>query len=761
MRLRPITAATALLALLPLQGWSLGLGGIHVKSSLNAPLDVEIDLIDATPEELAGLQPQLASRDTFRRYGIDYPSYLASLNLRKGKSADGRDVIHITSPAPVTEPFATLLVEAVYPRGRLVREYSVLLDPPVFADRAAAAALVAPPVAAPAVRPQAPAAAAAPAPAPRPPAVPAAPAAGAVGPVADAQRYTVQRGDTLSHIAGTLVGETGVPRHRQAMVAIYQGNSDAFDGNANLLRRGAILQLPSEQAISAVDPAAALAELRRQNAAWRGEVAAQPSAAPAPAAAATDPRLKLVPPAAPAPGAPVAPAVGTAALEQRVTILESELADVRRQLEARNAELASTKAELATARQGQGSASTAPVQVTAPPPVAPKPAATPTPAVDSLLTTLLADWRLSLGVAAALVGLLVLLLRRRSVSVPATDDRFEARREPVIAPAASATPFDDTDVNEHGFLVEESQPPEPGPAPVAAPARPATRAPAAAAAPALVPENDALQEAELYMAYGLFDQAAALLEAARKRDPARRDLLLKLVDVCFMWGNKDAFLKAAQDVSDVRAQGPAGDWDKILIMGRQLAPEHALFQEMPSAPRDAGGMDLNLEGGQNLIDFDVFDEPAPPPPPAAESLPVELDLSIDDPLEQAPSVAGAQRAEPQLRSQLDADIPAVDRTAEININDLDLGGVDFDLGDGALDDSRVLRALQDAPPATADGRPLDAATLSEVGTKLDLARAYIDMGDPSGARSILDEVLQEGSAAQRQEARRMIDAIPG
>lgn len=297
-----------------------------------------------------------------------------------------------------------------------------------------------------------------------------------------------------------------------------------------------------------------------------------------------------------------------------------------------------------------------------------------------------------------------------------------------------------------------------------------------------MPENDALQEAELYMAYGLFDQAAALLDAARKRDPARRDLLLKLVDVCFMWGNKDAFLKAAQDVSDVRAQGPAGDWDKVLIMGRQLAPEHALFQEMPSAPRDAGGMDLNLEGGQNLIDFDVFDEPASPPPPplapAAEALPAELDLSVDDPLEQAPSVAGKQRAEPQLRSQLEADIPAIDRTAEININDLDLGGVDFDLGDGALDDSRVLRALQDAPspaapagapaddlgeaaPATADGRPLDSATLSEVGTKLDLARAYIDMGDPSGARSILDEVLQEGSAAQRQEARRMIDAIPG
>jgi pilus assembly protein FimV len=245
-----------------------------------------------------------------------------------------------------------------------------------------------------------------------------------------------------------------------------------------------------------------------------------------------------------------------------------------------------------------------------------------------------------------------------------------------------------------------------------------------------------------------------------------------------MWGNKDAFLKAAKSLAPRRAEGPAGDWDKVLIMGRQLLPDELLFQEQPSAPQDAGGMDFNLEGGHSLIDFDVFDEPAPEPvAPAAPvvraaALPDTLDLSTDDPLEQTDSLkASLDEAALQLRDE--AEIPLVDRTTEISLDDLDLANVDFDVAGGALEDSRVMRALRGetsaaavAAPALeiedpADGRVLDAATLSEVGTKLDLARAYVDMGDPSGARSILDEVLQEGSAAQCQEARRMLSAIPG
>jgi len=749
VRLKLAKASAALLALFPGLGLALGLGNIHVKSTLNTPLNVEIELVDATPEELAGLQPQLASRDTFKRYGIDYPSYLTTLVLRKGKSAEGRDVIQLTSPGPITEPFATLLVEAVYPRGRLVREYSVLLDPQVFANQATTAA----PVAAPVVRP------AAPAQAPAPPA----------GEAGAAERYTVRRGDTLSRIAGSVVGETGVPRHRQAMVAIFQGNAEAFDGNANLLRSGAILQLPSEQTISAINPAAAQLELSRQNALWRGESA---TAAPASTVAA-DPQLKLVPPTAPSmPAAPAAAGVGSPALETRVATLETELADVRRQLDARNTELTDTKAALAAAKAGQAAApSSAPVQVASAPPVA-----NPVP-TESLISALLSDWRVLAGLGAALLGLLVLVVRRRKDAALPGEESFGGRREPIISATSAGSQFEATDVTEHAFIVEESR----APSPAVAPSSAQRTDKAQASTQAAQPDNDALQEAELYMAYGLFDQAAALLEAGLKREPQRRDLLIKLIDVCFMWGNKDAFLKAAQTLAPQRAEGPASDWDKVLIMGRQLLPDDPLFQEKPSAPSDAGGMDLNLEGGHNLIDFDVFSEPLSEASAsvvvAAAQLPNELDLSLDDPLESTDTLSADLKASLKARPDLDAEIPLVDRTTEISLDDLDLASVDFDVAGGALDDSRVLRALKAdvidalAAPVAAvaeeelvqitDGRNLDAATLSEVGTKLDLARAYIDMGDPSGARSILDEVLQEGSAAQCQEAKRMLGSIPG
>ena len=753
MRLKLANASAALLALFPGLGLALGLGNIHVKSTLNTPLNVEIELVDATPEELAGLQPQLASRDTFKRYGIDYPSYLTTLVLRKGKSAEGRDVIQLTSPGPITEPFATLLVEAVYPRGRLVREYSVLLDPQVFANQATTAA----PIAAPVVRPVAPAPA---------------PAQASQAPVAQQsadERYTVRRGDTLSRIAGSVVGETGVSRHRQAMVAIFQGNTEAFEGNANLLRSGAILQLPTEQTISAIDPAAAQLELSRQNSLWRGDSA---SAAVAPPVAA-DPQLKLVPPTAPSlPAAPAAAGVGSPALETRVATLETELADVRRQLDARNTELADTKAALAAAKAGQAAApSSAAVQVAADSPVA-----KPVPA-ESLISALLSDWRVLAGLGMALLGLLVLVVRRRKDAALPGEESFGGRREPIISATPAGSQFEATDVTEHAFIVEESRAPSPAVAPISSQRTDKTQT----STQAVQPDNDALQEAELYMAYGLFDQAAALLEAGLKREPQRRDLLIKLIDVCFMWGNKDAFLIAAQTLAPQRAEGPASDWDKVLIMGRQLLPDNPLFQEKPSAPRDAGGMDLNLEGGHNLIDFDVFSEPlseASASVVVAEATrPNELDLSFDDPLESSDPLSCELKASLNARPDRDAEIPLVDRTTEINLDDLDLASVDFDVAGGALDDSRVLRALNaDAIDALAapvavvaeeelvqitDGRNLDAATLSEVGTKLDLARAYIDMGDPSGARSILDEVLQEGSAAQCQEAKRMLGSIPG
>ncbi|MDH3442116.1 MAG: hypothetical protein OEM63_15255, partial [Gammaproteobacteria bacterium] len=120
--------------LLAIQAWALGLGDIRLSSALNEPLRAEIELLAATPEELNNLTIQLASQDTFRRYDLDRPNFLNSLQFEIEKSgrADG-NVIRVTSTEPITEPFITFLVEASWSRGRLLREYTLLLDPPTFA----------------------------------------------------------------------------------------------------------------------------------------------------------------------------------------------------------------------------------------------------------------------------------------------------------------------------------------------------------------------------------------------------------------------------------------------------------------------------------------------------------------------------------------------------------------------------------------------------------------------------------------------------
>src|SRR5579862_1422622 len=205
MSLRYVVCALFVAGLMPGAALALGLGDIHLKSALNAPLDAEIDLT-ATAEELRGLKVALASRESFARYGLDYPAYFDSVTLVPGKSADGHDVLLVHSGGVATEPFATLLIEATWARGRLVREYTVLLDPPVFTgDKPSAAAAVAAPEVAAQARSgnvERPAAAqeaqssAPSAPAPMASPAPTTPAAASSG-----TSYLVRRGDTLSAIA--------------------------------------------------------------------------------------------------------------------------------------------------------------------------------------------------------------------------------------------------------------------------------------------------------------------------------------------------------------------------------------------------------------------------------------------------------------------------------------------------------------------------------------------------------------------------------
>ena len=307
------------------QALALGLGRIEVKSRAGQPLLAEIQVVSSDPAELDQLRARLASPETFRRIGLEAPDAVVSgLEFTVALDARGNPVIRVTSREPVTQPTLTFLVEVDWGQGRLVREYSALVDAPQTVSAPAQPAIQAPVAAssntivrepeaaavaeagdapagadataeeaqpapgaedaAPVTAEATPAPAAAPAPAPAPASVPA--PAPAAAPMASGEYGPVKEGETLGEIAAALAGD-GISRE-QAIVALFRANPQAFIAdNLNLMRRGAVLRIPDRADIAALDQREARALMREQIAAWRDMTrpAPQPDAAVADAAA--------------------------------------------------------------------------------------------------------------------------------------------------------------------------------------------------------------------------------------------------------------------------------------------------------------------------------------------------------------------------------------------------------------------------------------------------------------------------------------------
>jgi pilus assembly protein FimV len=984
--------AVALLLVVPSAAFALGLGDIRLLSPLDQPLKAQIELLDATPEAVQNLRVQLASRDTFARYGLSWPPFLGDVHVKAVHTADGREVVELSTDKPITDPVLTLLVEANWDRGHLIREYTVLLDPPVYVPNQSQAASdqVAPAATGTAKRggeiersQPAAAQAAAPASDATPATSSTEPATATASPAPAAEEphsLIVRRGQTLSGIAARLSGTAIASAPTRAwMLAIYQANPSAFERNMNLMRSGAVLRVPDNSTVAAISPATASAEIHRQFAAWHGSSQASANAASGPG------RLRLVAPqgGAGASGSPATSEASTGevkALQAQVQTLQGQLADEHRALQLKDAELAQMQAHLA-AKQAPQSAppetppvassppaatppqASAPANAPAPAEAPPTQAATPPPAPapvhhapppqvvhhapakstsfkpssgGSILDTLASYWwAVALLVVALLgwVGSRAWRSRRQSdlddslgrlAAAGATPSPY-TRLEPSTDDTAPIRPI--AADHDDAFVVEESGTHE----------RPRIAAAAAAVAPKHVTadqtissetavnldQGDPLAEADFHMAYGLYDQAADLIRIAIGREPERRDLKLKLLEVFFVWGNKEQFLQTARELAESRADAAPGEWEKIVIMGKQLAPEDPLFAGGAAVSGAASaGVDLDLAGGQAAsLDFDVAsghtgthaqgldldigsalgdgehavtaESPANATdrnmaldthfennatgstremtatlPGHDDDVPVEFtegptieqpalhtteqptirqkvetalkqsgaeqtaELAIDDlgldlgafeTAEQPGESAEASPEAPTLVAGLDdhsrrvmeeanhreaepspeptgttnawqideSELEAVltegdghanghDSAATSRLAALDGGSVDYELSpaepepshgtNGATLDLDVGTATVPDTAFTATQKlsaddlalpDLEPVTMSEVGTKLDLARAYMDMGDPEGARNILEEVMHEGSVAQRQEAERLMESLPG
>ncbi|WP_374350595.1 FimV family protein, partial [Chitinimonas sp.] len=229
------------LATIPFAAHAAGMGRLNVLSGLGQPLHAEIDLVAVQAAEGESLRAALAAPEAFREAQIEYPPTALGLRFNLEKRANGQYFIAVNSLAAINEPFLDFLVELKWDGGRVLREYTALLDPVGYTPAA--------PV--PAARTQPPASKAgkqAEAGSPSPKAEPSkkTEASRPRESVEGGDTYTVKSGDTLAVIARQHKAE-GVSLE-QMLVGLYQANEDAFDGNMNRLKRGAILKLPGKAA---------------------------------------------------------------------------------------------------------------------------------------------------------------------------------------------------------------------------------------------------------------------------------------------------------------------------------------------------------------------------------------------------------------------------------------------------------------------------------------------------------------------------------
>lgn len=684
----------ALLLLLPVNSYALGLGDIELHSALNQPLDAEISLLSADSVIPDELKVSLASSDEFAKAELERPVYLTKIKFAIDHKADGRLYVKLTSEDVMKEPFIDFLIEVNWPDGRLVREYTVLLDPPVLVnDRPAP---VEPATTGSSVQPQVKEPA---------PAVenmtqrtPAAPRTRDISPhiqtSAGKMRYgPVTRTDTLWSIASRLRPDNSVTV-QQVMMALLKSNPEAFyNNNINELKAGYVLRIDDPDLITSMSAEEALQESRLQYQQWldakhnAGRMAGQRPVGSGESSGAmaetttgeSGAQLKLVAPDSGSTGS------GTqgAATEQELDSLREKLAviqensDVTKQendeLRARISELEEQLASMQrlvtlkddTMAAIQGNATQpgtqtqttdagaekpaaqitmpeAPQQaqpaVTPPPPAKPKPAAPPSPpASQSALMMLLKDPVTSgLGVGVILIVLVLVWMKMRQRQL--ASDGFE---EGILAAAESVGDDSDSAMADAvgGYAGE----------------------PAIDAIETDSDEMDVLAEADVYLAYRRFDKAIELLNGALQNEPDRTDYKLKLLEVYSESEDVDGFVAQAEEMYAAIGTEGGPVWDKVVQMGRRLTPDHPLFRTDGSQGDTGAESDISADSTDNADD--------------------DLALNFAGDLEGSHDEAASELASAEAIEDSFADLESMDTgTDEETANKLVDDALNFDLG---------------------------------------------------------------------------------
>ena len=952
MNKKALSLAICMAMAFPTVSKALSLGDIESNSNLNQPFRGKINLLSTSVAEAKSLRIRVAPPEIFNRVGIDRPAFLNSIRFRTTVQ-NGRPVILVSSNQPINEPFLNFLLEVSWPNGQLLKEYTVLLDPPVLmrpdtaiasnragvrAEPRRAQGRITRPVQQPrrAVRPQQPRRVVRAAPrtqraAPRRAPVRRAPARRVAAVAPRIVNYRVRRGDTLSKVAKRL-GYSGV-RRDQMMMALFEKNRRAFSKrNMNNLKAGAVLKRPSLREAKAINYRSAKSQVIAQARAWKKDHATQvakrstPKASTQVASAPKQAHLEVIGNKKAVEGSSSQGSAANGSIQElkRQLVLANESLTTRQkenqELKSRVSELKSLlrkKNRLITmksqqlAQLQQNLSGDAPKEAQTPEvvvnqnaeeaianvdtPVVPNVAVNEGEDIQQQLANQLSNEQgeivrndqepiamatetpetqespfaneaktestdimgllgspLSMGIGGgsllALLGGLWYMRRRRANNDDYEEfSSIEIEDELGEEPSFDEDPFDSSSamIDESEFVthdeVVETTIDESDDESILD----------------VDKQEDVLQEADVYIVYGLHDQAESELKRAIDSDPLNLSYRHKLLENYKAAGDKEAFETSVNEFMSLEVDGKDKYLEDITEWGNSLIPESKLFSgdSLSAAAMGAAGAGVAMVAGtalasedkiedleENLDNFDLDDVLSGADTEieskfddidlnAEDDFMVEIDdmepisnieadmtanldeISFDDDLDLDDDFLTNDKDDSSLDSLIssveestddieistasldDIEIDTIDDALDIDMSDVkvaELGSfdeMDFDAGfedtnlSLDLDSDQMKKIIPEDSAYKSASESLDsiddaednllaefddnlsfldldddaeAIEETQVETKLDLAKAYIDMGDIDGARSTLEEVLLDGSDEQKRLAEELL-----
>lgn len=756
-------AAIALLGLSTTGAMALSLGRITVLSALGEPLRAEIEIPDINAEEAASLKTAVAAPDAFVAAGLDFNPAMSSVQATLQRRADGRAYIRLTSDRPINDPFVDMILETSWSSGRIVRDYTMLFDPPTLRKAAPAPTLAqttTAPQAAPAVVTPKPApVAAAPAPVPteparkaaapkssKPVAAPKVAAEAPASPAAGSDRVTVQSGDTATKIA-TRAKPAGVSLD-QMLVALLRANPDAFvRENINRIRTGAVMTVPTAEQAQAISTSEAsqtvVAHSKDFNEFRRNLAANAPAAAVGTAARKASGTVEAkVEDKKPSATTPDKLTLSKGAIQSKAN--EEKIAKERSQKEAaeRAAEIAKNTADLEKVRAASAAAAAAATAAQAKAPAVP---AVTVPAVATPVTPPASDAIASAPIAAAATA--------AAASAPA-DAAASAPAEATSAPAevVSATPaplpapmkleepslLDDLMDNlwlpaaaggllallggfafwrvrqrkkngsqmDSSFLESRLQPDSFFGA--SGGQRVDTNSDAGVTGSSMVysasqldaaDDVDPVAEADVYLAYGRDLQAEEILKEAVRTNPGRLAIHTKLLEIFAKRRDAKSYETTATQAFKLTGSD-SPDWTRICSVGLDLDPSNALYQ-----PGGAPGAGTGYGQEQESSSFGNSTIPVMPHAEMEASAPgsdldLDLDFSLDDePASAISDVTGDQLT--QTAHEIASSLPVVDTHDALDM--------DFDLSEDEPAPAHEVAAPEELPEISME---MDGVSLS-------------------------------------------------